>query len=85
LPYRDPVPPFTPDDQKISDAMMTAWVGFATVGIPTVAGLGSWPAYTAKNDTYVVFGSPTGTGAVATTGTGFRAAQLDFIGQTWRK
>jgi para-nitrobenzyl esterase len=85
LPYRDPVPPFTPDDQKVSDAMMTAWVSFATVGSPTVPGLGSWPPYTARNDTFVVFGSPTGTGQVATTGTGFRTAQLDFIGQTWRK
>jgi para-nitrobenzyl esterase len=64
--------------------MMGAWVQFAKTGTPNGPGLAVWPVYTARTDTFMTFGSPTGSGSATGTGTGFRTAQLDFIGRTWR-
>jgi para-nitrobenzyl esterase len=82
---RDPLPPFTPDDQRVSDAVMTAWVQFATIGTPNGDGAATWPVFTARNDRFLTFGNASGTGSTTAVGTGFRTDQLNFIGQTLRR
>jgi len=39
--------PWEPVDKKVSDAVSSYWVNFATKGDPNGAGLPSWPAYSA--------------------------------------
>jgi para-nitrobenzyl esterase len=40
-----PKVPWTAEDRKLSDVMMTYWTNFAKTGDPNGAGLAKWPAY----------------------------------------
>jgi para-nitrobenzyl esterase len=71
-----PAPKFDATDQRVSEAMMTAWTQFAKTGNPNLPGSQAWPRYTVANDRFIVFGDTT------TTGTAFRTAQLDFLDKT---
>jgi len=71
-----PAPKFDETDQRVSEAMMTAWTQFAKTGNPNLPGSHAWPKYTVANDRFIVFGDKT------TTGTAFRTAQLDFLDKT---
>ena len=44
--------PFTPGEQKLSDAMIDAWAGFAKTGKPAPTAIGPWPVYDPKRDNY---------------------------------
>jgi para-nitrobenzyl esterase len=48
--------PWQDTDRKLSDAMSSYWVNFATTGNPNGKGLPKWPAYNAKSDPSIVFG-----------------------------
>jgi para-nitrobenzyl esterase len=65
-------PPTNAADEALSEAMMGAWVRFATTGDPNGAGL-SWPAYDAAKDNYVAFGADVAQGA------GWRTKEMDFF------
>jgi para-nitrobenzyl esterase len=71
-----PAPAFDATDQRVSEAMMTAWTQFAKTGNPNPPGSNAWPAYTPGADRFVVFGD------TLDTGTAFRTAQLDFLDKT---
>ncbi len=43
-------------DHKLSDAMSSYWVNFATTGNPNGKGLPKWPSYDAKSDPSMEFG-----------------------------
>ncbi len=70
------LPTFDATDQRVSEAMMTAWTQFAKTGNPNLPGSNAWPRYTVQNDRFIVFGDTT------TTGTAFRTAELDFLDKT---
>jgi para-nitrobenzyl esterase len=65
--------PFDANDGYVSNAMMEAWVRFATSGDPNGGSLPPWPAYDARSDPYQEFGDTVGTGA------GWRTPQTDFL------
>ncbi len=48
--------PWEDADRKVSDAMSSYWVNFATTGNPNGKGLLKWPTYDAKSDPSMVFG-----------------------------
>lgn len=60
-------------DQKLSDAMMDAWVRFASTGDPNGGSLPTWPRYDAKSDPYLEFGDS------IKVGQGYRTKYLDFV------
>lgn len=62
------------DDQKLSNAMMGAWVRFAGTGDPNGGSLPKWPRYDAKADAYLEFGDS------IKVGQGYRTKYLDFVG-----
>ena len=49
-------PALTDVDAKLSEAMMSYWVNFATTGNPNGAGLPAWTAYDARSEPYMEFG-----------------------------
>ena len=49
-------PAATPEDRKVSDAMLAYWVAFAKTGEPDSAGGPAWPRYSASNDQILEFG-----------------------------
>jgi para-nitrobenzyl esterase len=51
-----PPRPWEETDKKLSEAMSTYWVNFATTGNPNGKGLEKWPTYTAAADPAIVFG-----------------------------
>jgi len=63
----------TDADSAVADAMGNAWTRFAATGNPNAAGVLTWPAYTAMNDTYLEFGDTT------RTGTGLRRDRCDVM------
>lgn len=48
--------PWEDADRKLSDAMTSYWVNFATTGNPNGGSLPKWPAYNAKEDQSLEFG-----------------------------
>jgi carboxylesterase type B len=64
---------FDADDQRVSDAMMAAWVQFAATGDPNGPGVPAWAPYDAGRDNYLTFGGD------MTEGSGWRTKSLDFI------
>ena len=60
-------------DRKVSDAMLGAWVSFATHGDPNGAGLPRWPAYEGEADGYLEFGDS------IQPGSRWRARELTFL------
>jgi len=48
--------PWEDVDRKVSEAMSSYWVNFATTGNPNGKGLPNWPAYDAKSDPSLEFG-----------------------------
>ena len=60
-------------DQRVSDAMMAAWVRFAETGDPNGAGAPHWAPYDAARDNYLAFGTD------LAEGTRWRAEPLAFI------
>ena len=52
-----PPRPWEEADRKLSDAMTSYWVNFATTGDPNGKGLPKWPAYQEKTDTAIEFGN----------------------------
>jgi para-nitrobenzyl esterase len=48
--------PWQEQDHKLSEAMSSYWVNFATTGDPNGKGLPKWPAYHAKDDVLMGFG-----------------------------
>jgi para-nitrobenzyl esterase len=48
--------PWEDVDRKLSDAMTSYWVNFATTGNPNGGSLTKWPAYNAKDDQSLEFG-----------------------------
>ena len=60
-------------DERVSTAMMKAWVAFAASGNPNAPGLAQWPAYDATADNYLAFGDS------IIAGLAWRGAQLDFL------
>ena len=53
-PPRWPVVPGTPDEKKLSDAMLAYWAAFARSGAPSTADQPQWPAYGAER-AYMAF------------------------------
>jgi para-nitrobenzyl esterase len=51
-----PPRPWEETDRKLSDAMSTYWVNFATTGNPNGKGLVTWPAYDPGNDSALELG-----------------------------
>jgi para-nitrobenzyl esterase len=47
---------YTDIDHRISDAMMSYWVQFATTGNPNIEGLAAWPTYVPDTDEYLEIG-----------------------------
>ena len=48
-----PVPPsFTPDQQHLSQAMITYWTNFAKTGDPNSVGVPTWPPYSSAADQF---------------------------------
>lgn len=66
--------PATADDNAVSNAMMDAWVRFATSGDPNAPGLPIWPDATEGKDFYADLRSGT-----PTIRRDYRSAQLDFL------
>jgi para-nitrobenzyl esterase len=64
---------FEAADQRVSDAMMAAWVQFAATGNPNGPGVPAWAPYDAGRDNYLTFGGD------MTEGSGWRTKSLDFI------
>lgn len=64
---------FDTTDEKISTAMMRAWIAFAASGNPNAPGLPQWPAYDHASDNYLAFGD------TVVSGRAWRGAQLDFL------
>jgi para-nitrobenzyl esterase len=60
-------------DAAVSTAMMDAWIAFARTGDPNPSGSTAWPPFAPEADNFVVFGDR------VSTGSGWRAAQLDFL------
>lgn len=60
-------------DQRVSDAMIAAWVQFAATGDPNGPGLPAWAPYDAGRDNFLTFGGD------LTEGMGWRTKSLDFI------
>ena len=48
--------PWEEADRKLSDAMSSYWVNFATTGDPNGKGLAKWPRYEVKSDPLIDFG-----------------------------
>jgi len=46
----------TPDDARVSDALIGYWVRFIQTGNPNRAGLPAWPAYTSQQDLVQILG-----------------------------
>ncbi|HKU98695.1 MAG TPA: carboxylesterase family protein [Vineibacter sp.] len=76
--------PFDATDESLSDAMMDAWVRFATGGNPNGGTLPTWPAYDPATDPYLEFGDTIGAAR------SWRAPSMAFIerfydnrGVTW--
>lgn len=68
-------PPYTPDDVRISNAMVDAWTLFAATGNPNGGLIPNWPRY--ENGVEKVFVFDTQFSVVE----GLRNAELDFIGR----
>ncbi len=51
-----PPRPWEDTDRKLSDAMSSYWVNFATTGDPNGKGLAKWPLYDAKSDVALELG-----------------------------
>jgi para-nitrobenzyl esterase len=64
---------FDGGDEKVSAAMMKAWVAFGRNGNPNFAGLPSWAPYDAAAENYMSFGD------TIESGRGWRKEQLDFL------
>lgn len=60
-------------DQRISQAMLHAWVAFARSGDPNAAGSHAWPPYAREEDNFIVFGD------AVSTGRAWRQEQLEFL------
>ena len=67
--------PYNDDDRRISRAMMSAWVQFASTGNPNGGAVNNWPAFEAGSEKAFVF--DTAFSIVDAP----RAKQLDFIGR----
>jgi para-nitrobenzyl esterase len=48
-----PDPELGDADRRVADAMMAAWVRFATAGAPGIPGTFDWPAWDGQNDQYL--------------------------------
>jgi para-nitrobenzyl esterase len=68
-------PPYNEDDRRISQAMMSAWVRFASTGNPNGGLIKHWPAFEAGSEKAFVF--DTSFSVVDAP----RAKELDFIGR----
>jgi para-nitrobenzyl esterase len=64
--------PTNAKDHELSEAMMGAWVRFATTGDPNGGGL-AWPAYDPAKDNYIAFDAP------ISQARGWRTKELDFF------
>jgi len=64
---------FDGGDEKVSAAMMKAWVAFGRNGNPNFPGLPSWAPYDAAAENHMAFGDTTEAGR------GWRKEQLDFL------
>jgi para-nitrobenzyl esterase len=64
---------FAPRERALSDALLAAWVRFATCGDPNGPGLDGWAPYDPLRDNDVRIGVPPAPGA------GWRRAPLDFV------
>jgi carboxylesterase type B len=60
-------------DELLSQAMRSAWVAFARNGEPGAVSGHPWRRYDAAQDNYLAFGD------TVAEGSGWRAAQLDFL------
>jgi para-nitrobenzyl esterase len=69
-----PIAGATPEDRKISDAMIAYWVAFAKTGQPGAAGGPDWPRFSAANDQLLEFGADGVNVRQA-----FDKARLDFV------
>jgi para-nitrobenzyl esterase len=58
-PQRGGHAPFTPDEEKLADAMIHYWTQFGRAGNPNSPATPFWPAYTVANDTYQSLEPPT--------------------------
>jgi para-nitrobenzyl esterase len=73
--------PFTAADRHISDFMEQAWVNFARTGNPNGPGMPvAWPRFDTQSQRYVEIGDEE-----VSVGSGWRDAQIDFIGRTLRR
>jgi para-nitrobenzyl esterase len=52
----NPRRPWEDADRKLSDAMSSYWVNFATTGDPNGRGLTKWPSYSTSSDEAIIFG-----------------------------
>jgi para-nitrobenzyl esterase len=48
-----PKPPQTPEEARLSDAMLNYWVSFARSGVPVAPGETAWPRFTARKRGYL--------------------------------
>jgi para-nitrobenzyl esterase len=64
---------FDAGDERVSDAMMKAWVAFASHANPNAPGLAQWSPYAAAQDNHLVFGD------TVEEGQGWRREQLAFL------
>ena len=49
-----------PDVDRLSEAMMDAWIAFARTGRPAHEGIGEWPAYNAATRPTMIFDRQSG-------------------------
>ena len=68
-----PRAPMNAADRELSEAMMGAWVRFASTGDPNGGELPTWPRFEAKADPYLEFGDKLVAGAE------YRTPYLDFV------
>jgi para-nitrobenzyl esterase len=54
---RNPAFTFTDTDRRLSEAMSSYWVNFATTGNPNGKGLSAWSAYDVANEPYLELGA----------------------------